>query len=215
MQNIVEETLQVGQSIRTGGAKYLLMRDASNSVSLQLDANEPVEVKKNDVILIEGCVTVIFHNHHSSPTTIEYQITDTAINTQSDAVAINGAVKISDIEEPIVISHVQNDVGVLVNNEIAISNYPDIQKVAVTNQGNALTFNTLTPVVIGNKNDNVIPKNSNRVELLVTAPKANRDTIIIAGVIPLEAGGHTTIAATNALIVTGKDGDMLNVGEFV
>ncbi len=40
MQNIVKETLQAGESLRAAGAKYLLVRDATNTLTLRVDTLE-------------------------------------------------------------------------------------------------------------------------------------------------------------------------------
>ncbi len=133
MQNIVKETLKAGESIRAAGAKYLLVRDATNSLTLRVDTLEPVEVKKNDVVLTEGCTMLELCNHHASAVTIQYQITDLAINTQSDAVAVSGAVTVDEINKPIVVSGIQSTVGVRFDGAMEVSNFPAIQKVELTN----------------------------------------------------------------------------------
>ncbi|OCH17865.1 hypothetical protein [Aliivibrio logei] len=151
MQNIVRETLQVGEITRTGAAKYLLMRDASNSISVQLDTLEPIEIKKNDVVLIEGCTTVIFKNHHSSATTIEYQLTDVAINAQSDEVSINGSVNVNEILTPVVISHVEKTVLVSLDDEpLNINNFPSEFSVNNLNELESVLNNQRVTVNVSN-----------------------------------------------------------------
>lgn len=237
MQNIIKETIKAGKSIRTGGARYLLIRNASNSITLQLDTFEPVEIKKNDVVLTEGCTTVILSNHHSSEVELEYQITDISINTQSDSIAINGAINVNEIIEPVVISHVQSAVPVVlddktvtvdnwpkgfeVDNPVEIANFPKVQKVEITNSqtgsGGAAAsppiLNPLTQIVL--HGEKTIPANPKRKGLIVIAPETNSSQIIIAGFIPMKPGATSTIPASNALLVTGTSGDVLNLAEVL
>lgn len=95
------------------------------------------------------------------------------------------------------------------------SEYPvvfkGVQKVEVTNQSSPSEVHALAPVVMDGQKS--IPSNAKRKGLIVLAPETNQGVVVIAGVIPLHAGGHTTIPATNALSVTGVDGDVLNVLE--
>lgn len=89
--------------------------------------------------------------------------------------------------------------------------FKGVQKVEVTNQSSPPEVHTLAPIVMDGQKS--IPSNAKRKGLIVLAPETNQGVVMIAGAIPLRAGGHTTIPATNALSVTGVDGDVLNVLE--
>ncbi len=97
--------------------------------------------------------------------------------------------------------------------KVEVTNIPAVQKVEVTNPAGRIKPEThaLPKIVIDGEKS--IAANPNRQGVIVIAPKTNTGTVTIAGFIPLEAGGSTTIPATNVLSVTGNKGDVLLVGE--
>ncbi|EPC9273207.1 TPA: hypothetical protein ACGUU0_003371 [Vibrio vulnificus] len=242
MQNIIEETLQSGESIRAAGSKYLLVRDATHTLTLRVDTREPVEIKKNDVVLIEGFDMVELTNHHAGAITIQYQITDMPINTQSDAVSVSGAVTVDEINKPIVVSGIQNTVAVRLSEAVEVANFPKIQKVEVTNgsevqkvevtnhvelqkvkvsnfselqlDSKPTTVNGVGAFTIVN-GQATIAANAQRKSITIQAGESNQGNLLIAGFIRLSPDGVATIPASNAFVVTGTNGDTFTVGEII
>ncbi|MFV0447650.1 MAG: hypothetical protein ACK5MF_04150 [Vibrio sp.] len=205
----------------------MLMRDATNSVTLRADTYEPVEIRKNDVIPTQGFTMLELSNHHGGAVTVEYQITDLAINAQSDAVSVSGAVTVDEIKKPVVVSGVQDVVAARVVNDISVANFPDVQKVEVLNQPDfALempeqinvreersTLNNLGHFFSNGQMN--IPENPNRKAVIVFAPASNPIDITVGELIPISPGGHAVIPVTNELRLDGGDTCTAYVGEFV
>ncbi len=217
-------TFNAGQS-----GKYLIIREASQSIILKGDALRPVELERGDTVDVSRFDELEIYNHNTTSVHVEFQVSDVEVRIRTASTAINGALNINEVQTPIVVSRIQEpldvqvhipdvavnipDVKATIADDISISNFPDVQKVEVTNsvQASASEVHALAAIVIDGQKS--IPANIKRKGLIVIAPKTNADTVMIAGFIPLEAGGCTTIPATNALSVTGADGDMVSVGE--
>ncbi len=203
--------------------RYLILRQASQSVILKGDALRPVELERGDVVDVSAFDELEIYNHNSTSVHVEFQVADVEVRIRTSSTAINGALNVNEIQSPVEISRIQEpfdvqvhipdvevnipDVKATIAEDITISNFPAVQKVEMTTS----EVHALAPVVIDGQK--TIPSNAKRKGLIVIAPKTNVDTVMIAGFIPLEAGGCTTIPATNALSVTGTNGDVVNVGE--
>ncbi len=237
MSNITKETLAAGAKIRAAGAKFLLIRDATNTMMLRVDTNEPVEIKKNDVIVIQGCNMVEIANHHESALTVEYQITDLAINTQSDAVSLAGAVRVDEIEKPVTVSGIQDTVDVRLGQGVEVTNLPATQKVEVTNpvdvqkveiqNHQAVEFpetqqvsqkstdcRELDAVTFGASGLASIAASADRKCIIIQAHEDNAGVCLIQG-LRLMAGGVLTLPAANELTLSGVEGDILQLVEVV
>lgn len=98
--------------------------------------------------------------------------------------------------------------------KVKVTDWPNVQKVELTNPTSAEAAPVLTPLSdIVLDGDKTIPANIKRKGVIAIAPITNQRPIVIAGFIPLMPGGSTTIPASNALSVSGSNGDVLNVGE--
>ncbi|UTM57025.1 hypothetical protein L4174_014675 [Photobacterium sp. CCB-ST2H9] len=132
-QKIIEVQLQAGEKIISAVSQYLLIRDCSHTVTLLAKTqNREVgtELKKNDVVPLGGFETIELYNHHQAAVTLKYQLTDIPVNTQSDAVAISGAVEVHSIREPVTIDAIQQTVPVSFSAPVSVGNWPAVQPVS-------------------------------------------------------------------------------------
>ncbi|MDO6583219.1 hypothetical protein Q4491_17900 [Photobacterium sp. 2_MG-2023] len=132
-QKIIEVQLQAGEKIISAVSQYLLIRDCSHTVTLLAKTQNRelgTELKKNDVVPLGGFETIELYNHHSTAVTLKYQLTDIPVNTQSDAVAISGAVEVHSIREPVTIDAIQQTVPVAFDTPVSIANWPAVQPVS-------------------------------------------------------------------------------------
>ncbi|MBV7264118.1 hypothetical protein KCG43_19075 [Photobacterium sp. WH24] len=132
-QKIIEVQLQAGEKIISAVSQYLLIRDCSHTVTLLAKTQNRelgTELKKNDVVPLGGFETIELYNHHSTAVTLKYQLTDIPVNTQSDAVAISGAVEVHSIREPVTIDAIQQTVPVAFVTPVSIANWPAVQPVS-------------------------------------------------------------------------------------
>ena len=132
-QKIIEVVLQAGEKITTAVSQYLLIRDCSHTVTLLAKTQNRqmgTELKKNDMVPLKGFDTIELYNHHATSITLKYQLTDIPVNTQSDAVAISGAVEVHSISEPVTIDAIQQTVPVAFSAPVDVGNWPASQTVS-------------------------------------------------------------------------------------
>ncbi len=164
MQKIITKVFASGESLRTGSARLLLVRDCSATIGFKGQKNgveiNPVELKKNDVVTVADFEIVELFNQTNQNVTVKYQLSDVPINTQSDAVSITGAVEVSSIKEPVNVGNfptvqktevqnlpaVQKTEEVNPVKEVAVNNLPDVQKTQEVNPLTNIAVNNLPAV---------------------------------------------------------------------
>lgn len=213
--------IQSGHSItfNAGQAgKYLILREASQSVILKGNDLRPVELERGDVVDVSQYDELALHNHNATSVHIEFQVADVEVRIKNSSTSINGALNIDEIESPVVISRIQEpiDVQVEMPGELSVANFPQLQQVEVTNQPQRLVPQLL---LVGNydveSSNNEIPGNANRDGLVISAPGTNQSAVYIAGNIPIYPGAVVTIPASNNLAYQGTDNDIINVHEVI
>ncbi|EGQ7984206.1 hypothetical protein HJA60_004286 [Vibrio vulnificus] len=215
MSKIIKETLEPKASLRVASSNYLLIRDASTTVMLRLDTEEPVEVKRNDVIPTQGYTMLELTNHHDVAVDICYQAVAVPINTQSDITSIAGAVEVSEIKEPVTVDSVLNPVQVSeVQSEVNVR----VQNDTLTVEQLAELY-TLQKIGTGQLaltgNEQTIAANANRKGLFIQASADNANPVLVQGFIDVAAGGHVLIKSDKAVTLEGVAGDGVRVGEFI
>ena len=96
-------TLNTGEAMKFNAGqagKYLIMREASNTVMLRGDALRPVEIERGDTVDITRFDELELFNHKADAVTIEYQIADVPIITKAQKIDISNSVAISEILTP-------------------------------------------------------------------------------------------------------------------
>ncbi len=236
MQKIITKVFGAGEVLRTGAARLLLIRGCSATIGFKAKRNgvaiQPVELKKNDILDLTQFDEVELFNHHKNGVTLEYQLTDLAINTTSDATATQGTVDVNAINKPVVVSSISSPVTIEGNltaqvefpelqtvevsnlptiQDVNIRNLPDVQKVEVVKEGNN-TMNTL-PTITFNGNAKSFTANDNRKGLVIVAPSTNASPVTIQGLFTLEAGGYATLPEKAIVSVSGQIGDTIKASE--
>jgi len=219
--------------------KYLIMREASQSVILRGDAMRPLEVERGDTIDVSRFDELEFHNQNSTSVFLEYQIADVEVRIKSQSTAVSGALDINEVHTPIVIARIQEpidvnvavptvdvnipDVKVVMPSEIAISNIPVMQTVTGVLEVSQLPqvdskptqVNGLPIVRLDASGLSEISENPRRKGVMIQASSANKSEIVIAGFMRIKPDGVATIPASNALSVQGTEGDSISIGEVI
>lgn len=211
-------TLNTGEAIKFNAGqagKYLIMREASNTVMLRGDALRPVEIERGDTVDITRFDELELFNHKADAVTIEYQIADVPIITKAQKIDISNSVAISEILTPITVDkvlspikvgEVQTEVKTRIQNEVLkvekLADLYTLQKV-----GSGLLDLTSDEQIIDGK--------AGRKGLFIQASTDNASPVLVQGLIDLTAGGHTLIQTDAIVTLQGAIGDSVKVGEFI
>lgn len=212
--------------------KYLILRQASQSIILKGDNLRPVELERGDVVDVSRFDELEIHNHNSTSVHVEFQVSDVEVRIRTSSTAINGALNINEIQSPIEISRIQEpidvqvsipevevsipDVAVTMPSELTIANLPDTQKVEITNQPEevATSINYLGNLTVQSSTTSVAA-NENRKGLIFYAPKTNQEDVIINQGIFVSPGGHNFIQLSGSTYFQGHSGDQIRITELL
>ncbi|MGF1762453.1 hypothetical protein [Aliivibrio kagoshimensis] len=223
--------------------RFLILREASQSVILRGDALRPLEIERGDTVDVSAYDELEFHNNNETSVYVEYQVADVELRIKSSSTAINGALNVNRISEPVVVARIQEPLDIAVTipdvqvtvptvdvafpaslevsnfpvpasfpTSMAVSNFPappSTQQVI----DKPLSTNALPDVVLDGQK--TIAANPARQGVILQAADSNTGPLIIGGFLRLNAGGVTTLPASNALTVSGVNGDTLYCGEVL
>ncbi|CAH6999343.1 hypothetical protein EDB69_4038 [Vibrio crassostreae] len=211
-------TLNSGEAIKFNAGqagKYLIMREASNTVMLRGDALRPVEIERGDTVDITRFDELELFNHKADAVTIEYQIADVPIITKAQKIDISNSVAISEILTPITVDKVLSPIKVgEVQTEVKTRIQNDVLKVE-----KLADLYTLQKVGSGlldlTSDEQIIDGKAGRKGLFIQASTNNASPVLVQGLIDLTAGGHTLIQTDAIVTLQGAIGDSVKVGEFI
>ncbi|MEZ9005983.1 hypothetical protein AB6E26_25305 [Vibrio splendidus] len=211
-------TLNTGETIKFNAGqsgKYLIMREASNTVMLRGDALRPVEIERGDTVDITRFDELELFNHKADAVTIEYQIADVPIITKAQKIDISNSVAISEILTPITVDKVLSPIKVgEVQTEVKTRIQNDVLKVE-----KLADLYTLQKVGSGlldlTSDEQIIDGKAGRKGLFIQASTDNASPVLVQGLIDLTAGGHTLIQTDAIVTLQGAIGDSVKVGEFI
>ncbi|MFZ3410631.1 MULTISPECIES: hypothetical protein [Vibrio] len=211
-------TLNTGEAIKFNAGqagKYLIMREASNTVMLRGDALRPVEIERGDTVDITRFDELELFNHKVDAVTIEYQIADVPIITKAQKIDISNSVAISEILTPITVDKVLSPIKVgEVQTEVKTRIQNDVLKVE-----KLADLYTLQKVGSGlldlTSDEQIIDGKAGRKGLFIQASTDNASPVLVQGLIDLTAGGHTLIQTDAIVTLQGAIGDSVKVGEFI
>ncbi|PTO96334.1 hypothetical protein CWO08_08825 [Vibrio sp. 10N.286.48.B8] len=211
-------TLNTGEAIKFNAGqagKYLIMREASNTVMLRGDALRPVEIERGDTVDITRFDELELFNHKADAVTIEYQIADVPIITKAQKIDISNSVAISEILTPITVDKVLSPIKVgEVQTEVKTRIQNDVLKVE-----KLADLYTLQKVGSGlldlTSDEQIIDGKAGRKGLFIQASTDNVSPVLVQGLIDLAAGGHTLIQTDAIVTLQGAIGDSVKVGEFI
>ncbi|RPF07604.1 hypothetical protein [Vibrio crassostreae] len=211
-------TLNSGEAIKFNAGqagKYLIMREASNTVMLRGDALRPVEIERGDTVDITRFDELELFNHKADAVTIEYQIADVPIITKAQKIDISNSVAISEILTPITVDKVLSPIKVgEVQTEVKTRIQNDVLKVE-----KLADLYTLQKVGSGlldlTSDEQIIDGKAGRKGLFIQASTDNASPVLVQGLIDLTAGGHTLIQTDAIVTLQGAIGDSVKVGEFI
>lgn len=211
-------TLNTGEAIKFNAGqagKYLIMREASNTVMLRGDALRPVEIERGDTVDITRFDELELFNHKADAVTIEYQIADVPIITKAQKIDISNSVAISEILTPITVDKVLSPIKV---GEVQTEVKTRIQNDVLTVEKLADLY-TLQKVGSGlldlTGDEQIIDGKAGRKGLFIQASTDNASSVLVQGLIDLTAGGHTLIQTDAIVTLQGAIGDSVKVGEFI
>ncbi|PMG11344.1 MULTISPECIES: hypothetical protein [Vibrio] len=211
-------TLNTGEAIKFNAGqagKYLIMREASNTVMLRGDLLRPVEIERGDTVDITRFDELELFNHKADAVTIEYQIADVPIITKAQKIDISNSVAISEILTPITVDKVLSPIKVgEVQTEVKTRIQNDVLKVE-----KLADLYTLQKVGSGlldlTSDEQIIDGKAGRKGLFIQASTDNASPVLVQGLIDLTAGGHTLIQTDAIVTLQGAIGDSVKVGEFI
>lgn len=90
--------------------RYVIIREASQSVILKGDNLRPVELERGDVVDVSQFIELAFFNHNDSSVHIEYQVSDVEVRIRTASTSINGAPDINEILTPVTVGRIQERV---------------------------------------------------------------------------------------------------------
>ncbi|ROQ89118.1 hypothetical protein [Vibrio crassostreae] len=211
-------TLNTGEAIKFNAGqagKYLIMREASNTVMLRGDLLRPVEIERGDTVDITRFDELELFNHKADAVTIEYQIADVPIITKAQKIDISNSVAISEILTPITVDKVLSPITVgEVQTEVKTRIQNDVLKVE-----KLADLYTLQKIGSGlldlTSDEQIIDGKAGRKGLFIQASTNNASPVLVQGLIDLTAGGHTLIQTDAIVTLQGAIGDSVKVGEFI
>ncbi|MEZ9583375.1 hypothetical protein AB4230_13920 [Vibrio cyclitrophicus] len=202
-------TISPGESIQFNAGqagKYLIIREASNSLMLRGDALRPTEIGRGDTVDITRFDELELFNHKAESVTVEYQVADIPIITKSQKIDINNSVAISEILTPITVSAVQAEVKTRIQNDtLTVEKLADLYTLQKVDTG----YLDLTG------DEQSIAGNEERKGLFIQASQDNDRSVLVQGFIEVVAGGHVLIKSNKAVMLEGLAGDKVRLGEFV
>lgn len=208
--------------------KYLILRQASQSIILKGDNLRPVELERGDVVDVSRFDELEIHNHNSTSVHVEFQVSDVEVRIRTSSTAINGALNINEIQSPVEISRIQEPIDVQVNipemevsipdvnvsipKSLEVSNLPAVQQT----QNKPVRISALSPINLtaSSETRNIAAKRS-RQGVLIQANRENNSDLIIAGFYRLRPDGEVFFATDDNLSISGQVGDGCTVGEFL
>lgn len=211
-------TLSSGESIKFNAGqagKYLIMREASNTVMLRGDLLRPVEIERGDTVDITRFDELELFNHKSEAVTIEYQVADVPIITKAQKIDINNSVAISEILTPITVGEVQAPIKVSeVQSEVKTRIQNDV--LTVDKLAELYTLQKLDEGVLNLTGDEQsIAGKDERKGLFIQVFANNANPVLVQGFIEVVAGGHVLIQSNKAITLEGGEGDSVRIGEFI
>ncbi|EGU42977.1 hypothetical protein VII00023_02964 [Vibrio ichthyoenteri ATCC 700023] len=221
-------------------ALILILRNATQNVVLKGDSLTPIELSRSDIVNIEAFRTkrMFLVNENDTAITVEFQLSDTPISIREQRMALEGGVTVTDILSPVHVSEVLAPVkvagtvpvsiqgGVSVEfpagMEIDVGNFPLVQDVRLTNApevqkvemvDTVSRVRALEDVALTSSGTHTILGNVKRKGLLIQASDANKGVVVVCGFMRLKADGIATLPATNDVVITGRQNDVVYIGE--
>ncbi|PTO84112.1 hypothetical protein [Vibrio splendidus] len=205
------QTLSANGSVRFNAGqagKYLIIREASNTLMLRGDALRPVEIERGDTVDITKFDELELMNLHSEPVTVEYQISDIPIVTRAQKVSVDNQIVVSEISRPLTIESMP-EVALAGTPTVSITSMPAIETTTAKMNLSDLPDASMTGSVIS------IDANEKRTAVMLQAGIDNVEPVIVQGCLRLYAGGMLTIPSTQAVTMTGLTGDVVYCGEVL
>ncbi|MEZ9191573.1 hypothetical protein AB4133_19955 [Vibrio sp. 10N.286.52.F8] len=205
------QTLSANGSVRFNAGqagKYLIIREASNTLMLRGDALRPVEIERGDTVDITKFDELELMNLHSEPVTVEYQISDIPIVTRAQKVSVDNQIVVSEISRPLTIESMP-EVALAGTPTVSITSMPAIETTTAKMNLSDLPDASMTGSVIS------IDANEKRTAVMLQAGIDNVEPVIVQGCLRLYAGGMLTIPSTLAVTMTGASGDVVYCGEVL
>lgn len=127
-------TLKVGESYTfTVGQtdNYLILRDASHSITLESDEFKDVELTRSDTVIITDYrnMELRFLNNGAEPIYFEFQLSEVDIRIKEQRMSVAGGIVVDEIIKPVVVSEIQQPVS--------IDNFPKSQIVTCSGKSAA------------------------------------------------------------------------------
>ncbi|MEZ9063857.1 MULTISPECIES: hypothetical protein [unclassified Vibrio] len=205
------QTLSANGSVRFNAGqagKYLIIREASNTLMLRGDALRPVEIERGDTVDITKFDELELMNLHSESVTVEYQISDIPIVTRAQKVSVDNQIVVSEISRPLTIESMP-EVALAGTPTVSITSMPAIETTTAKMNLSDLPDASMTGSVIS------IDANEKRTAVMLQAGIDNVEPVIVQGCLRLYAGGMLTIPSTQAVTMTGLTGDVVYCGEVL
>ncbi|PMO52550.1 hypothetical protein [Vibrio splendidus] len=205
------QTLSANGSVRFNAGqagKYLIIREASNTLMLRGDALRPVEIERGDTVDITQFDELELMNLHSTFVTVEYQISDIPIVTRAQKVSVDNQIVVSEISRPLTIESMP-EVTLQGTSKVSVVSMPAIETTTEKINLSGLPDKSMTGSVIS------IDANEKRTAVMLQAGIDNVEPVIVQGCLRLYAGGMLTIPSTLAVTMTGASGDVVYCGEVL
>ena len=106
-------TFSVGQT-----DNYLILRDASHTLTLESDSFKGVELTRSDTVIITDYreMQLRFINQSAEPIYFEFQLSQVDIRIKEQRMSVAGGIVVDEIINPVVVSEIQQPVNVDVIN---------------------------------------------------------------------------------------------------
>ncbi|HFQ5248427.1 TPA: hypothetical protein ACGVAQ_003032 [Vibrio vulnificus] len=210
----------------------LIIRDTTENIMLEGDSISGVELSRSDIVTVTEYreQRVFLRNHNAQAVTVEFQLSDVPISIREQRMSINGGIVVDEIATPVEVSKVtapisiEGVVPVTFDGGVEVSNFPNEQRVngqvEVTNL-HELQLPHQSNQVVGvgaftvRNGQITIQANAKRVSLTIQAGGNNSAPLIVEGFLRIDPNGAAVLPASNALTVTGSDGDTFTVGEVL
>ncbi|MEZ9799591.1 hypothetical protein AB4279_21530 [Vibrio cyclitrophicus] len=205
------QTLNTNESVRFNAGqagKYLIIREASNTLMLRGDALRPVEIERGDTVDITQFDELELMSLHRTPVTVEYQISDIPIVTRAQKVSVDNQIVVSEISRPLTIESMPQ-VTLKGTPKVSIESMPMIEttteKMNLSHLPDALMTGSLVS----------LDANEKRTAVMLQAGIDNVEPVIVQGCLRLYAGGMLTIPSTLSVTMMGAAGDTVYCGEVL
>lgn len=241
MKSIINIAPSESVSFSSGQAgKFLIIREASQTLILRGDGLRPLEVERGDTVNVAGFGDLELYNHHDNSVHVEYQVADVVVSTKLTSTAIDGGVMVSEIVDPIVVSRVQEPVSIDGTVEVSFDAPVMVSKIEepvridgtvavsldepVTIDGevsvNVKSLPPIQPMAITQGSTIelsgepfVVPENPLRRLLIMQADANNSADILVHGLLKMPAGAVVSLPASNMVMIEGAAGDVIRYAE--